>query len=55
MPQGVATLTSQKRKVMCFILGTSPYRAVNTFQRGYKNQRLMTYKVKVSVCSEIPT
>ena len=36
---------------MCYIR-LSPYRAVNTLHLGYKNQRLMSYKAKVTVCSE---
>jgi hypothetical protein len=31
-------LTFQRRNVICFISGTSAYRAVNTFQHGYKKQ-----------------
>jgi hypothetical protein len=31
-------LTFYRRSVICFIYGISPYRAVNTFQHGYKNQ-----------------
>jgi hypothetical protein len=48
-------LTFQRRNVICFILGISPYRAVNTFYHGYKNQTVMIYKAKVAVCSEILT
>jgi hypothetical protein len=40
---------------MCFIQGISPYRAVNTFHRGYKADQLITYKEKAAVCSEIRT
>jgi len=27
-----------KRNVICFTQGITPYRTVNTFYRGYKNQ-----------------
>jgi len=41
--------------VICFILGISPYRAVNTFHHGYKCNQLMMHKAKAAVCSEIRT
>jgi hypothetical protein len=28
----------ERRNVICFIYGLSPYRAVNTFHHSYKNQ-----------------
>ena len=31
-------LTFQRLNVICTIYGISPYRAVNTFHHGYKNQ-----------------
>ena len=31
-------LTLQRRNIICLIQGLSPYRAVNTFHLGYKNQ-----------------
>lgn len=41
--------------VTCFIYGISPNRAVNIFHHGYKNNRLVMYKPKVTVCVEIRT
>jgi hypothetical protein len=35
---GISHLTFYRRNVVCFIWGISPYRAVNTFRHGYKNQ-----------------
>jgi len=35
---GFKGLTFKRRKVICFIQGISPYRAINTFQHGYKTQ-----------------
>ena len=31
-------LNFERRNVICFIYGISPYRAVNTFHLSYKNQ-----------------
>jgi hypothetical protein len=40
----------------CFISRPSPYRAVNTFHLGYKNQSIyVIYGAEVTVCSEINT
>jgi len=35
--------------------GISPYRAVNTFHHGYKNQSVNDVKAKAAVCSQIRT
>jgi hypothetical protein len=40
---------------MHFIERISPYRAVNTFHHGYKNQSVNDVHSKVAVCSEIRT
>jgi len=40
---------------MCYIQGISPYRAVNTFHYGCKNQPVNDVYSKVAVCSEIRT
>jgi hypothetical protein len=52
---GTDILTFKRRKVICCIEGISPYRAVNTFHHGYKNQSLLMYTAKVAVFSEIRT
>jgi hypothetical protein len=44
-----------KAKRICFISEISPYRAVNNFHHGYKNNYLIMYKAEVAVSSEIST
>ena len=51
----IAPLTFKRRNVIRFIQGISPYRAVNTFHHGYKNQSVNAVKAKVAICSDIHT
>ena len=46
-------LNLERRNVICFIQGISPYRTVNTTHRGYKNQKVNDVYSKAAVCSEI--
>ena len=42
--------------IICCIRAISPFRAVNSFHRGYiKTNQLMMYKAKVDVCYQILT
>ena len=41
--------------VMCWIEGSSPYRAVNTFHLGYKNHSVYVVWTEVAICSQINT
>jgi hypothetical protein len=50
----LARLNSYRLNVICFIYGTSKYRAINTYHHGYKYQSIM-YTSKAAVCSEIRT
>ena len=53
LSHNTASLT--KKINLNYIKTLSPYRAVNTFRLGYKNNQLMLYREIIVVCSEIHT